>query len=186
MKPVIDITSTVLGQVERAFALLAGIAIMILMVIVCAEVAGRSALNQPIRGNIDMVAQLMAFCAAGGIAYSQRRFGNVRMTVFSGRLTGRAKWLSEILSTAIAAWVIYILARGCWAYLVRSWNSGADTPEIGIPIWIGISFVLASLALLLLRLILQLVEAIRLLFDPVSPSTIFATYIAQAAPPAKE
>jgi TRAP-type C4-dicarboxylate transport system permease small subunit len=185
MKPIIDNTSMYLGHVERAFALLAGITIMILMVIVCAEVAGRSALNQPIRGNIDMVAQLMAVCAAGGIAYSQRLFGNVRMTIFSGRLTGRAKWLSELLSTAIATWVIYILIRGCWAYLIRSWNSGADTPEIGIPIWIGISFVLASLTLLLMRLILQLIEALRLLAHPASTSTIFETFDATSASPAK-
>jgi TRAP-type C4-dicarboxylate transport system permease small subunit len=181
MKPIIDNASIYLGHVERAFALLAGITIMILMVIVCAEVAGRSALNQPIRGNIDMVAQLMAVCAAGGIAYSQRHFGNVRMTILSGRLNGRAKWLSEILSTAIGTWVVYILTRGCWAYLVRSWNSGADTPEIGIPIWIGISFVLASLALLLSRLALQLIEALRLLVHPASASTIFETYGAKNA-----
>lgn len=185
MKPLIDKTSMYLGHVERVFALLAGVTIMILMVIVCAEVAGRSALNQPIRGNIDMVAQLMAVCAAGGIAYSQRHFGNVRMTIFSGRLTGRAKWLSEFLSTAIATWVVYILIRGCWAYLVRSWNSGGDTPEIGIPIWIGISFVLASLALLLLRLIVQLLESMRLLVHPSAASTIFENSDATTASAAK-
>lgn len=185
MKPIIDNTSVYLGHVERVFALLAGATIMILMAIVCAEVVGRSAFNQPIRGNIDMVAQLMAVCAAGGIAYSQRRFGNVRMTIFSGRLTGRGKWLSELLSTVIATWVVYILIRGCWAYLVRSWTSGGDTPEIGIPIWIGISFVLASLTLLLMRLILQLIEALRLLAHPASASTVFETFDAMSASPDK-
>lgn len=185
MKPIIDTTSMFLGHVERIFALVAGITIMVLMVIVCAEVAGRSAFNQPIRGNIDIVAQLMAVCAAGGIAYSQRRFGNVRMTILSGRLTGRAKWLSELLSTAIATWVVYILVRGCWAFLVRSWNSGADTPEIAIPIWIGIGFVLASLVLLLSRLTLQLIESLRLLVHPAAASTIFETHDATIASPGK-
>lgn len=185
MKPIIDIASTILGHVERLFALLAGITVMILMLVVCAEVVGRSVFNQPIRGNIDIVAQLMAVCAAGGIAYSQSRFGNVRMTILTGRLTRRAKWLSEVLSLGVAAWVVYILTRGCWAYLNRSWTGNADTPEIGIPIWIGISFVQVSLVLLLARLIVQLLEAMRLVANPASPSKIFDIYGAQAASPAK-
>ena len=66
-KPILLI-HTSLGYIERAFALVAGITVMVLMLVVCADVFGRSALNAPIRGGIDMVSQLMAVAAAGGIA----------------------------------------------------------------------------------------------------------------------
>ena len=159
--------------VENAFALIAGLLVLVLMLQGCAEVIGRSAFNAPIQGNIDIVEQLMVLLAALGIAYCQRNFGNVRMTLLVGSATGRLKWILEWFSLSIASFVVYILVSGSWANFLRVWRNGGDTPEIGIPLWIGILAVTVALALLLCRLLIQWFEAARLIISPNSASDIF-------------
>ena len=173
MQRAILLIHTILGFIERAFALVAGITVMALMLVVCAEVLGRSALNAPIRGSIDIVSQLMAVAAAGGIAYTQSRQGNVRMTILSAHLTWRGKWIFEALALVVAWFAVFTLMRGSHSFFQRAWRSGADTPEVNIPTWIGIGFVTLALALLLLRLTLQFIESLRLMARPGSTSEVF-------------
>ena len=182
MQRAILLIHTILGFIERAFALVAGITVMALMLVVCAEVLGRSALNAPIRGSIDIVSQLMAVAAAGGIAYTQSRQGNVRMTILSAHLTWRGKWIFEALALVVAWFAVFTLMRGSHSFLQRAWRSGADSPEINIPTWIGIGFVTLALGLLLARLTLQLVEALRLTVWPGTESRVFGSGQPGAAP----
>lgn len=163
-----------LALLERACALVAGVLILGLMALVCAEVLGRGLFNHPIQGSIDMVEQVMVALVTLGISYGQSQFGNVRMSLVSDRFSGRRKWLSEGFALSIALFVVVVLTRGSWLNLMRSWNNGGDTPEIGIPLWPGIAIVTFALALLALRLALQLAEALRLLARPETSSPIFA------------
>ncbi|MBA84178.1 TRAP transporter small permease [Thalassobius sp. S69A] len=174
MKRAIDIADTVLGHVEKTAALVAGLLILALMTLVCAEVLGRGLFNHPVHGSIDIVEQLMVALVTMGIAYCQSHFGNVRMTLLSDRCRGRAKWLTEVIALTVALFVVVILTKGSWLNLMRSWNNGGDTPEIGIPLWPGIAIVTGALALLGIRLALQLTEALRLLAKPQDSSPIFS------------
>lgn len=173
MKSVVAFADRLLGYIEKSAALIAGLLILGLMSLVCAEVLGRGLFNHPVRGSIDIVEQLMVVLVTLGIAYGQSHFGNVRMTLLSDRCRGRAKWMSEIFALGIGLFVVVTLSKGSWLNLMRSWNNGGDTPEIGIPLWPGIAIVTGALALLALRLALQLVEALRLLMRPTDSSPIF-------------
>lgn len=174
MKRAIDIADTVLGRVERTAALVAGLLILALMTLVCAEVLGRGLFNHPVHGSIDIVEQLMVALVTMGVAYCQSHFGNVRMTLLSDRCRGRTKWLTEAIALSVALFVVVILTKGSWLNLMRSWNNGGDTPEIGIPLWPGIAIVTGALALLGVRLALQLAEALRLMAKPADSSPIFS------------
>lgn len=173
MRAIIETFDRGLGVVERFTALIAGLLIMALMSLVCAEVLGRGLFNHAIRGSIDMIEQLMVALVTLGIAYGQSHFGNVRMTLVSDRWRGRAKWGSEIFALCVALFVVVILTKGSWLHFLRSWNNGGDTPEIGIPLWPGILLVTGSLGLLAIRLALQLTEAFRMLAQPKGGSTLF-------------
>lgn len=173
MKSLITAIDKFLGLIERSVALVAGLLILALMTLVCTEVLGRSLLNHPVRGSIDIIEQLMVGLVTLGIAYCQSHFGNVRMTLLSDRCTGRARWLNEVFALGIALFVVAVLTRGSWLNLMRSWSNGGDTPEIGIPLWPGIAVVTGSLVLLGLRLLVQLIEAIRLAAAPTDSSPIF-------------
>lgn len=173
MKNLVAVANRLLGRIEVSAALVAGLLILVLMTLVCAEVLGRGLFNHPVRGSIDIIEQLMVALVTLGVAYGQSHFGNVRMTLLSDRTRGRGKWLSEVFALGIALFVVVVLTKGSWLNLMRSWNNGGDTPEIGIPLWPGIAIVTASLALLGLRLLLQLVEALRLALRPDDSSAIF-------------
>lgn len=177
---IINLLNQLLKPVETAFAAVAGLVVIALMLMGCAEVIGRSAFNAPIRGNLDIVEQLMVLLAALGIAYCQRNFGNVRMTLLVALAQGRLKWLLEVFSLSIAVFVTGVLVKGSWANFLRVWTNGGDTPEIGIPLWIGILAVTAALALLLFRLVVQWMEALRLLVTPNATSIIFTEQSAAA------
>lgn len=173
MRAIIDFLDKGLGVIERAAAIIAGLLILVLMVLVCTEVVGRGVFNHPLRGSIDIIEQLMVGLVTLGIAYCQSHFGNVRMTLVCDRLKGRRKWLGEVFALGVAVFVVSVLTKGSWLHLMRSWNNGGDTPEIGIPLWPSILVVTAALALLLTRLALQLAEALRLTITPSSHSAIF-------------
>ncbi|MGR3549517.1 TRAP transporter small permease [Pseudooceanicola sp.] len=172
MKSMTGLADRLLRPFEVLMAFAAGLLVLTLMVLGVAEVIGRSFFNKPIYGNLDIVEQLMVPVAAFGIAYCQSKFGNVRMTMLTQNLRGRAKWLVEALSLAIGMFVVFVYLKGSYMNLQRSLQLGGDTPEIGIPLWIGICCVTVSLALLMARLAVQTAEALRLVLVPDDTSEI--------------
>ncbi|WP_339635884.1 TRAP transporter small permease [uncultured Sneathiella sp.] len=162
----IELAHGFLRRVEILFALAGGAVVLGIMALGCAEIVGRTAFRSPIHGSLDMVEQLMVVVAAFGIAYCQANWGNVRMTLVVSRLKGRARWAFEAFSLLIASFVVAVLVKGSWGNFMRGWEIGGNTPNIYIPLWIGMLAVCVALCLLLLRLLLQFVEALRLVTNP--------------------
>ncbi|MGE0230416.1 MAG: TRAP transporter small permease [Flavobacteriaceae bacterium] len=175
MSAIIEALDRILRPVETGFALVGAATVMALMVLGCAEVVTRSALNYPIRGNIEIIEQLMVLVATLAGAYCQRSFGNVRMTLFIMRLSGRRKWFMEVLALLAGGGLLMAYTWGCFLYVQRSYELGGRTTELGFPLWIVILIAAVSLTLLLARILLQLAEALRLVVRPQSPSSIFPT-----------
>ncbi|MGD9865777.1 MAG: TRAP transporter small permease subunit, partial [Pseudodonghicola sp.] len=71
MRAIIDTCDTAIGAVEKFAALIAGLLILALMGLVCAEVLGRGLLNHPVRGSIDIIEQLMVALVTLGVSYCQ-------------------------------------------------------------------------------------------------------------------
>ncbi|MBV1926935.1 MAG: TRAP transporter small permease [Rhodobacteraceae bacterium] len=173
MKSFINLCDGILRPFERYLGYGAGALMLLLMAMGVAEVIGRSFFNKPIHGNLDIIEQLMVPVAALGIAYCQSVFGNVRMTLVTQRFTGRRKWIAEAFALIIASTVVAIYVSGSYQNLMRSLTLGGDTPEIGIPLWYGIACVTFALGVLFLRLLLQFLEAVRLIAAPQDHSDIF-------------
>ncbi|MAZ01505.1 MAG: C4-dicarboxylate ABC transporter substrate-binding protein [Sneathiella sp.] len=169
MGRLIELAHSILRQVENLFAILAGVVVLVIMALGVAEVIGRSAFRAPIHGSLDMVEQLMVVVAAFGIAYCQAHWGNVRMTLVVSRTTGRTRWLLEALALLVASFVVVALVKGSWDNFLRTWEIGGNTPNIYLPLWPGTLAVCLALCLLLARLVLQLIEALRLISDPEAP-----------------
>lgn len=162
----IESTHRFLQIIEKFLALVAGVLILVLMVIGVWEIIGRGAFEAPLHGGLDMVEQLMVAVAAFGIAYCQSALGNVRMTLLIGRMKGRLRWIFESFALFIAGTVIVVLIKGGWDNFLRAWELGGNTPEIGIPFWIGTFAVCAAMCLLLARILLQFLETLTLIGTP--------------------
>jgi len=176
MKDLLGVADRILRPLELLAGYLGGLIVLVLMVLGVVEVIGRSMFSSPIHGNIDIVEQLMVAVAALGIAYCQSKFGNIRMTLLTQNLTGRRKWFAESLSLAVAMFVVVVYLMGSYLNLERSLTLGGATPEISIPRWIGIGCVTVSFALLLARLTVQFLEALRLFATPEDSSRIITAF----------
>ncbi|GGH31098.1 TRAP-type mannitol/chloroaromatic compound transport system, small permease component [Cribrihabitans marinus] len=148
-------------RLERAFALLSGLAVFSLMLMAVVSVSGRNAINAPLPGYVDWIEQAMPLIAFLGISFVQREGGHIRMDIFISRLRGRALWLFELVSVLLILVLMMALVWGSWAHFLRSFDFGAplwsrdSSIDIGIPLWPAKLLAPVAFSVLCLRLALQ-------------------------------
>ena len=160
---------TLLSRIDRKFykaekflALLSGLAVFSLMVLAVISVGGRHAFNQPLRGYVDWIEQLMPLIAFMGVAYTQRDGGHIRMDILVGALKGRALWLAEILTLLGMLIVMLLLVWGSWSHFMRSFDFAApmwsrdSSMDIALPIWPAKLLAPIAFSVLVVRICLQL------------------------------
>ena len=104
----------------------------------------------------------MPVIAIFGVAYVQREGGHIRMDILVGALRGRALWAAEWLTTFAIFALAALLLWGSWQHFGRSFDmsqpmwSRDSSMDIGLPIWPAKLVVPVALAVLVVRLILQL------------------------------
>ncbi len=151
-----------LFRLESALTLVAGLTIFALVCLAVVHVLSRKFLNAPVPGFVDWTEQFMAIFAFLGLSYTQREGGHIRMDILLGLLRGRWVWLFEWLSVLFMLLITTVLIYGTWYHFARSfdWNaplfSRDSSIDIALPIWPAKLIVTFSLALLWLRLALQL------------------------------
>ncbi len=147
---------------ESRLNLAGGVVIFLLVFMAVVNVLGRKLLNAPVYGYVDWTEQLMAIFAFLGLAYCQREGGHIRMDILVMRLKGRVLWAFEWLSTLFMLIVAIGLVYGSWHHFLRSFDWGSplwstdSSIDIGLPTWPAKLLVPVALALLALRLALQL------------------------------
>ncbi len=147
---------------EARLTLLGGFVIFALVLLAVIHVLSRKFLNAPVPGYVDWTEQFMATFAFLGLSYTQRMGGHIRMDIFVTRLRGRTLWLVEGLTTLLTLVVVTALVYGSWYHFQRSfdWNaplwSRDSTIDISLPLWPSKLVVPFAMALLWLRLVIQL------------------------------
>lgn len=154
------------ARIENAFNLIAALVIFILMFFMVAEVIGRTIFNHPIPGAIDWIEVSMAAFTFLGVAYCQRLGGHIRMEIVISRMHGRLLWALEFLTTAIAAFYIFVIMRRSFFHFMRAYEIGDSTIDIQLPVWPSKLIVPIALGLLLIRLLIQLWGYLRLILHP--------------------
>ena len=149
-------------RLESWLTLAGGITIFALVILAVANVLLRKFLNAPVPGYIDWTEQFMAVFAFLGLAYTQREGGHIRMDLVVGMLRGRLLWLFELLSVLFMLLVTTALIYGTWFHFDRSFDWSApnfstdSSIDIALPLWPAKLAVPVALAVLWLRLVLQL------------------------------
>ncbi|SHK29027.1 TRAP-type mannitol/chloroaromatic compound transport system, small permease component [Shimia gijangensis] len=151
-----------LHKIEMVLALVSGFAVFATMVFAVVSVSGRNAINMPVPGYVDWIEQLMPLIAFMGIAYTQRDGTHIRMDILIGRLSGRALWAAEFITTLAALILMILLVWGSWEHFQRSfdfgrpWWSNDSSIDIALPIWPAKLLVPVAFSTLCLRFALQL------------------------------
>jgi C4-dicarboxylate transporter, DctQ subunit len=162
----LSLADRVLAKCEDSFNWIAGITIFLLMVTGVIQIVGRKVFNLPLYGYIDVVELSAAIYAFFGVAYCQRLGGHVRMEMFLSRLRRRALWTTEGGLTVVALVVIGLLTMTSWDHFMRAYELGDSTIDAEIPIWPAKLAIPIALALLWLRLVVQLIGFLRLSVKP--------------------
>ncbi len=162
--------------IERATALISGLAAFSLMFLAAYSVAGRQLdrsflapvfdaiglMDGPLPGYVDYIEALMPLIAILGVSYVQREGAHIRMDILVGQLSGRALWLFEFITVLCMLILVAALVWGSWAHFDRSFDcarplcSRDSSIDIGLPIWPSKLVVPIAFAVLSCRLLLQL------------------------------
>ncbi|WP_227286114.1 TRAP transporter small permease [Boseongicola sp. H5] len=149
-------------KLEGNLNLIGGIVIFMLVLMAVWNVFGRKIFNAPVPGYVDWTEQLMALFAFLGLAYCQREGGHIRMDIVVSRLHGRILWFAEWISILFMLIVTTALVYGTWFHFQRSFDLNApnfsrdSSIDISLPLWPAKLIVPFALAILWLRLVLQL------------------------------
>lgn len=169
------------ARLEYALNFAVGIAILALMMVGVYQVAGRLIrdigelidptwdLGFAVHGYIDWIETIAVLYAILAISWCQRSGGHIRMEVLLGALRGRALWIAEAVAVALALAIVLMLLDATWFDFWRAYHKGDSTMDIRLPRWPAKLVVPVALAVLAVRLALQLAGYVRLALDPRRP-----------------
>lgn len=149
--------------IERFTALLSGLAIFSLMFLAVYSVTGRKFFASPMMGYVDYIEAMMPIIAIMGISYVQRDGTHIRMDMLVSSLSGRLLWFFELVSVILILVLITALTWGAWEHFGRSFDcarpycSRDSSIDVGIPTWPSKIVVPIAFAVLVARLLLQVV-----------------------------
>ena len=163
--------------IEKAMALVSGVAAFSLMFLAAYSVSGRQLdktflapvfdaiglMDGPLMGYVDYIEALMPLIAIMGVSYVQREGGHIRMDIVIGQLRGRVLWLVELITILLILTLMIALVWGAWSHFDRSFDcarplcSRDSSIDIGLPIWPSKLVVPIAFAVLVARLVLQAV-----------------------------
>ena len=149
-------------RLEAFLNLLSGVIIFALVVLAVYNVLGRKLFNAPVPGYVDWTEQFMATFAFLGLAFCQREGGHIRMDIVVGQLRGRVLWFAELLSVIFMLLLTTALIYGTWFHFDRSFDwtkplwSTDSSIDIALPLWPAKLLVPFSMAVLWVRLVLQI------------------------------
>ena len=172
---ILQFLDSVLGRLEDATNLVAGVLVFGLMLLGVAQVVARNLFSAPIFGYIDIVEVFMVGFTILSIAYVQRLGGHVRMEVLLSALKGRSLWLCELISCALTSAIVALLIPGSYAHFNRAFEFGDSTMDVELAIWPAKLVVPIALAMLLVRLIIQMAGYARMLRNPSFPRVAIPT-----------
>ena len=107
-------------KIEKACALISGLAIFSLMFLAAYSVTGRKFFNSPLAGYVDYIEAAMPIIAIMGVSYVQRDGSHIRMDLFVSLLKGRSLWMFELISVILIFILILILILIIFTFC---WNS---------------------------------------------------------------
>lgn len=154
------------ARLEDGMNLVAAAAIFFLMFVGVFQVVGRTAFDTAIYGYIDYMEQASALFAFLGISHAQRVGAHIRMDLLLRGFSMRFMWAMELFAVLVALTIISILVETTWENFLRAYQLGDSTIDIKLPVWPTKLLVPVVLAILAVRLAIQVVDYVRLVCWP--------------------
>lgn len=149
------------GRIARACGVLAALAIVAILVIVCTETVLRQ-FRASLLVTDEIAGYLNAAAIFFGLAWTLREGGFIRVEILYDRAAGNLKrtlrWLIVVTASAFTAVMLWV----CTRHVIYAYQR--DTRAVSIietPEWIPQSVMVLGLAVLLLQLVAWIVDRVR-------------------------
>jgi TRAP-type C4-dicarboxylate transport system permease small subunit len=110
----------------------------------------------------DFAGYMLAAASFLALAHTLRAGGHIRVTLVTGRLPERARWIAELTTLALGAAMAGYACRFAALLMAESWHYGdKSTGIVAIPIFVPQGFMVAGLGLLTLAFLDTLIESAR-------------------------
>jgi len=153
----------VIGRVARSAATLAGLAVLAIVALITYDVAMRFFFEEPQLFVDEVASFLELFVIFGGLAYTFRTGGHVRVDLVTGRLPGRTRtWLRVtglVLGVVFLAVVIWTTAQSA----LTAYRYGRVSAVMLYPLWAPMALIPLGLALLAAVMLVALAAHVRAL-----------------------
>jgi len=150
-----------LDSLYLAAGYMAGAFLIAIFVLMMGLSAGRE-LGINIKSGDDLAAWCMASMAFLGLAHTFKSGEMIRVGLLTERLTGRARWVSEIFALSLATAFIGFFAWEAVAMTYLSWViNDTSTGVLVIPLWIPQTGFSAGLVVLFIAIVDELVHVLR-------------------------
>ncbi len=119
-------------SIGRAFATLAGVAILFMMAVTSVDVAGRYLFNTPLRGAFEMTEITMALVIFAGISLAALSRDHITVNLFESHMPTQARRWQVVAGDIVCAAVVGVMG---WRILVRGTalvDSGETTLVLGV------------------------------------------------------
>ena len=162
------IADRALRAVEFVTVLIAGAVIFFVMWVGVAEIFSRKLFNFPLYGQLDLIEQTMAAYAILPISYCWRAAGHIRVELVVSFLTGRRRYLAELLTTTLALALITAIWPGILHFFDNAWEIGDSTINTQWPTWPSKFIPIVGFSILWARLVVETFAYLRLVADPLA------------------
>jgi TRAP-type C4-dicarboxylate transport system permease small subunit len=138
----------VIGRLARSASTLAGVAVLAIVLLITYDVAMRFFFEQPQLFVDEVASFLELFVIFGGLAYTFRTGGHVRVDLLTGHLPGRARArlrvVGLVLGLVFLAIVIWTTAQSA----LTAYRYGRVSAVMLYPLWAPMALIPLGLALL--------------------------------------
>ena len=137
-----------LDRLCRAVAILGGVLLALAGLVTVVSVMGRYLFISPIRGDIEIVANLTAMAVALFLPHCQLRRGNVIVDVFTERASRAVRALLDAVGSLALAVIAALLAWRLTVGAVDLRNYHDETMVLRLPTWWAFVVIVPAMALL--------------------------------------
>lgn len=152
-----------ISGLQTTLAVLAGLAVIAMVLLVFLDAVSRTLIQSPIRGTLEVVSYvLLPLSVFGAYAYAHAKNQHISMTLFSERLAGKPSVANRVAIEAVTlACVSLIFVFGLYEASGSVQLGEANVSLITVPIWPAKIFMCIGLAVFGLQSLLKLVTYIR-------------------------
>jgi len=148
---------TLFNRANLALAAVSGVFLVLVLVLVFVGVITRYIFDAPIVGINEFVELASVGVVMLALPYCTSYSGHVSVDVLDHAIGAWGRFLGDLLSRALSAWVLGVLVMRAWFKALDAREFGDATNMLGLPLWPFYAFVAAGMALCVVVLIVQIV-----------------------------